>query len=108
LATFGLESIDMHSKYWLIIKDDTKHTFEVCGQASNTDPFNNRTIAMQRARMNVSCVLLPVGTKHSSKSLIKFTGYSPEDGLYERLLREFQNLRDTEIQNETFDADDEL
>jgi hypothetical protein len=97
----------MHSKYWQIIKDDSKRTFEVCGQASNTDPFNNRTIAMQRAGMNVSCVLLPVGTKNSSKSLIKFTGYTNEEGLYDRLTSELQNIRNKNVENQTFEFDEE-
>jgi hypothetical protein len=97
----------MHSKYWQIIKDDSKRTFEVCGQVSNTDPFTNKTIAMQRAGMNVSCVMLPVGTKNSSKSLIKFTGYTLENDLYERLLKEFQTIRQKEMNDSTFDLEED-
>jgi hypothetical protein len=82
----------MYSKNWQIIKDDAKRTFEVCGQESNTNHFTNKTYAMQRAGMNVSCVTPPVTNKNSSKGLIKLTGYTLEEGLYQRLLDEFQKI----------------
>ena len=79
-------------KFWQIIKDDSKRTFEVCGQASNTNPFTNKTYAMQKAGMNVSCVTPPVGGQNSSKDLIRLTAYTREDGLYERLLAEYRKI----------------
>ncbi|WP_276372768.1 hypothetical protein [Chryseolinea sp. H1M3-3] len=82
----------MYSKFWLIIKDDSKRTFEVCGQASSDNAFTNKTYAMQRAGMNVSSVTPPVTNKTSSKGLIKITGYTQEDGLHERLLNEFRTI----------------
>jgi hypothetical protein len=82
----------MTTKMWLIIKDDKKKTFEVCGQDTNENSFTNKTYAMQRAGMNVSCMTPPVTNKSSSKDLIKFVGYSKEDGLYERLLQEHRNI----------------
>jgi hypothetical protein len=75
----------MYSKFWLIIKDDATKTFEVCGQAAADNAFTNKVYGMQRSGMNISCVVLPVTNKTSSKDLIKITGYSKEDGLYERL-----------------------
>jgi len=77
-------------RFWQIIKDDTKKTFEVCGQASNTNAFTNKTYAMQKSGMNVSCITPPVSNKNSNKDLIKITGYSKEEGLYERLLNEYR------------------
>ena len=82
----------MITKFWLIVKDDSKRTFEVCGQESNTNWFTNKTYAMQKDGMNVSCMTPPVTNKTSSKELIKITGYVKEDGLYERLLRQHQQL----------------
>ncbi len=82
----------MYSRLWQIIKDDSKRTFEVCGQVSNTNSFTNKTYAMQRSGMNVSCVTPPVTNKTSSKDLIKITGYAKEDGLYERLLQEYREI----------------
>jgi hypothetical protein len=82
----------MYSKYWLIIKDDAKRTFEVCGQATNENSFTNKTYAMQRAGMNVSCTTPPVTNKTSSKELIKIIGYVQEDGLYERLLNQHMEI----------------
>ncbi len=82
----------MYSKYWLIIKDDAKRTFEVCGQATNENSFSNKTYAMQKAGMSVSCTTPPVTNKTSSKELIKITGYVREDGLYERLLNQHMEI----------------
>lgn len=82
----------MYSKYWLIIKDDSRKTFEVCGQASNENSFTNNIYAMQKSRMNVSCITPPVTNKSSSKDLIKIIGYTKEEGLQERLLKEFRGI----------------
>jgi hypothetical protein len=82
----------MHTRFWQVIKDDSKRTFEVCGQEQNTNPFTNKTYAMQKAGMNVSCMTPPVTNKTSSKDLIKITNYSKEDGLYERLLTEYRKI----------------
>lgn len=82
----------MYSKYWQVIKDDTKRTFEVCGQVANENSFTNKTYAMQKAGMNVSCTTPPVTNKNSSKETIKIVGYTKEDGLYERLLTELREI----------------
>jgi hypothetical protein len=82
----------MYSKYWQVIKDDTKRTFEVCGHVSNENSFTNRTYAMQKAGMNVSCVTPPVTNKNSSKDTIMIIGYTKEDGLQERLLKQFMEI----------------
>ncbi|HEU5289870.1 MAG TPA: hypothetical protein VFU05_04450 [Cyclobacteriaceae bacterium] len=76
----------MNIKYWMIIKDDTKRTFEVNGPTTSDNFFTNKIYAMQKAGMNVSGVTPPVTNKTSSKGLIKIPGYAREDGLYERLL----------------------
>lgn len=78
-------------KFWQVIKDDSKRTFEVIGQTNNTNAFTNQTYAMQRNGMNVSCVTPPVGSKLPSKEVVKVTGYTKEDGLYERLLKEYRD-----------------
>jgi hypothetical protein len=82
----------MNFRYWQVIKDDTKRTFEVCGQISNENSFTNRVYAMQKSGMNVSGVTPPVTNKTSSKSTIKIVGYTHEDGLYERLSSEFRTI----------------
>lgn len=82
----------MYSKYWQVIKDDTTRTFEVCGHVSNENSFTNRTYAMQKAGMNVSCVTPPVTNKNSSKDTIMIIGYTKEDGLQERLLKQFMEI----------------
>lgn len=79
-------------QYWQIIRDDTKRTFEVCGQITNENYFTNKTHAMQKAGMNVSCMTPPITNKTSSKDLIKITGYTKEVGLYERLQREYSQI----------------
>jgi hypothetical protein len=82
----------MYSRCWQIIKDDSKRTFEVCGQASNTNAFTNQVVGLQRAGMNVSCVTPPVTNKTSSKELVKVMNYKQEIGLHERLLKQFREI----------------
>lgn len=82
----------MHSKFWEVIRDDSKRTFEVLDQVSNTNPFTNKTYAMQRAGMNVSCMTPPVTNKTASREFIKITGYTVEPGLYERLEKQYRKI----------------
>ncbi len=79
----------MATKYWQIIRDDSKRTFEVCNQTTNENAFTNKTHAMQKAGMNVSCMTPPVTNKSSSKEFMKITGYTKEDGLQERLSKQY-------------------
>jgi len=82
----------MITRFWLIIRDDSKRTFEVCGQAANDNSFTNKTYAMQRVGMNVSCMTPPVTNKTSSKDLVKITGYTKEVGLHDRLLKAYRSI----------------
>jgi hypothetical protein len=91
----------MYSRCWQIIKDDSKRTFEVCGQASNTNAFTNQIVALQRAGMNVSFATPPVTNKTSSKELVKVGSYKPETGLHERLLKEFRQIMKGSIDYES-------
>lgn len=78
----------------MVIKDDSKRTFEVCGQASSDNAFTNKVYGMQRAGMNISYVILPVTNRTSSKELISIQGYKKEDGLWERCQQEHRaNVR---------------
>lgn len=79
-------------KFWLVIRDDAKRTFEVCGQASNENSFTNKVYAMQKAGMNVSGMTPPVGGKTASKEMIRITGYTWEDGLHDRLVRQHREI----------------
>ena len=82
----------MNSKCWLIIKDDAKRTFEACGQTTNDNAFTNKVYAMQKAGMSISCITPPVTIKTASKDIIKITGYTREDGLHDRLLKEYMEI----------------
>jgi hypothetical protein len=82
----------MFSKYWQIIRDDSKKTFEVCGQTENTNWFTNTTSGMQKSGMNVSCMTPPVTNKTSSKEYLKIFGYTPEAGLHDRLMKEYRDI----------------
>ena len=75
----------MYSKFWLVVKDDSKRTFEVCGQAVTDNAFTNKIYGMQKSGMNISCVVIPITNRTSSKDVVTVQGYSREDGLYERL-----------------------
>jgi hypothetical protein len=82
----------MYTGCWLIMKDDTKRTYEVCGQSPDGNLFSNSTNAMQRVGMNVSCMTPPITNKYSSKDLVKVSGYTREDGLRERLLAQYREI----------------
>ncbi|MBY0436033.1 MAG: hypothetical protein K2U26_18230 [Cyclobacteriaceae bacterium] len=82
----------MNITCWLIIRDDAKKTFEVISKTTNDNAFTNRTHAMQKAGMNVSCMTPPVTNKTSSKETIKITGYTREEGLYDRLVKQYSEL----------------
>jgi hypothetical protein len=82
----------MNAKLWQIIKDDSKKTFEVCCQITNENAITNKTYAMQKAGMNVSCLTPPVTNKSASRDVIKIIGYTREDGLYDRLLKQYKEL----------------
>ena len=82
----------MYTRTWHVIKDETAKTFEVITQASNDNAFSNKTYAMQKAGMNINAIILPVTNKNANKESIKLVGYSYEDGLYERLLKEHQKI----------------
>ena len=88
----NLTTWSMFAKCWLIVKDDTKRTFEVCGQDGSGNAFYNSIHAMQKAGMNVSSMLPPVTNKTASKDLIKVTNFTPEPGLYARLQKEFREI----------------
>jgi hypothetical protein len=89
----------MYSKYWQVVKDDTTRTFEVINQVSNDNAFTNKIHGMQRSGMNISCLTPPVTNKTSSKSMIKVTGYTMEEGLYERLLKQYMEIRMKDIED---------
>jgi hypothetical protein len=82
----------MYSKCWQVIKDDSKKTFEICGQAANNNLFTNNIHGMQRAGMNVSYAIPPVTNKTSNKEAIKIFGYTIEEGLHERLSNEYKEI----------------
>lgn len=92
----------MQPKCWLIIKDDAKRTFEICGQASNTNAFTNNIYGMQRAGMNVSFVTPPITNTNSSRGTAKVNGYTNEAGLHDRLMEQYRK-----ITREPFDSFDE-
>ena len=67
-------------------------TFEICGQSENGNSFTNRTHGMQKVGMNVSCSTPPVNNKNSNKDVVKIFGYTKEDGLLERLLKQYREI----------------
>jgi hypothetical protein len=92
-------------KFWQIIKDDSKRTFEVVSLESNTNSFTNKTYSMQRSGMNVSCITPPISNKNSSKDLIKVTGYIKEEGLYQRLLKQHHDITIGSIDHDSITED---
>ena len=81
----------MYTRSWQIIRDDSKKTFEVQGQESNTDHFANLVHGMQKAGMTVTAMFLPVTNQYPSKDKITFSGYKTESGLYDRLMKDYRS-----------------
>jgi hypothetical protein len=82
----------MYSKCWQIIRDDSRKTYEICGQDANNNYFTNSVYGMQKAGMTVSGMTPPVTNKSSSKEAIKIVGYTKEEGLYTRLQKEYRDI----------------
>jgi hypothetical protein len=82
----------MIPKSWLVIKDESSRTFEVVTQPLSENAFSNKVVAMQREGLNITPVLLPVSNRHASKEHIAFTGYTREEGLFNRLLQAHAKL----------------
>ena len=95
----------MITKFWQILKDDSTRTFEVCGQVSNDNHFSNRTVAMQRAGMNVSSMTPPVTHKNASKGAVKVPGYTLEVGLEERLLKKYSEIAASSREEISYDVE---
>jgi hypothetical protein len=95
----------MYTKNWLVVKDDTKRTFEVCGKETNIDPFMNKIHAMHKAGMNVTGTTPPVTNKNANKAQILITGYKIEEGLYNRLLQQLADITRASVNEEDFDLD---
>jgi hypothetical protein len=82
----------MLTKSWYIIKDDSTRTFEVVDTGISENSFSNRVVTLQRAGFSVTPIIVPVSNRHASKEHISFTGYTREEGLYERLHHQQQKL----------------
>lgn len=82
----------MYTRSWLVVKDDGRRTFEAVTANLTENAFTNKVYAMQRDGLNVSYVLLPVINRQASRESIRVTGYQYEEGLYDRLLKQHQDL----------------
>lgn len=82
----------MYTRSWLVVKDDGRRTFEAVTANLTENAFTNKVYAMQRDGLNVSYVLLPVTNRQASRESIRVTGYQYEEGLYDRLLKQHQDL----------------
>ncbi len=82
----------MNISVWQIIRDDTKRTFEVCGKTTYDNAFTNQIHGMQKAGMNVSGMTPPVTNKTASRDAIKLAGYTHEEGLHNRLVKEYSDI----------------
>ena len=74
------------AKYWLLIMDRDKQTFEVIGQSNDDTLLTYNASEMQRVGMNVGCQAPDV----SASQNVTVTGYTEESGLYRRLFEDFE------------------
>ena len=75
--------------FWEVIYDDSKRTMEVIGSSTDDTLLTNNTFEMQQAGMKVRCQTADISVP---KNEIKLKGYNHEEGLYSRLLMEYENL----------------
>ncbi|MFN8314472.1 MAG: hypothetical protein U0289_16830 [Cyclobacteriaceae bacterium] len=93
----------MYTKCWQIIRDDRKKTCEVVGPETNLNHFTNMVHGMQKLGMSVSCLTPPVSNKTSSKDRVQVQGYTREEGLFDRLVKEYRQKT-----SKDFDGFDDL
>jgi len=70
-----------------IIIDDTSKTIEIIGWSHDDTNLINNVVTMQKANMNVRCTTID---NEPLKGEIIIRGYKSEDGLYTRLLSEYE------------------
>lgn len=88
----------MYTKCWQIIRDDRKKTYEICGLETNLNHFTNMVHGMQKLGMAVSCLTPPVTNHMASKEMVKVQSYIREDGLYDRLVKEYREKTSREFE----------
>ncbi len=76
-------------KFWEVIYDDNKRTFEVIGSSNDDTLLTNNVSEMQRAGIKARCSTPDISI---SKDEIKVSGYTFEDNLYSRLLNDYELL----------------
>ena len=74
-------------RYWEIIIDDNKLTFEITGSSGDITLFTGNVAEMQRVGMKVRCQTPDVSV---SKNKLTIDGYILDEGLYTRLLFEYR------------------
>jgi len=72
-----------------IVIDDTTRTIEIIGWSHDDTHLINNVVAMQKAKMNIRCTTIE---KEPLKDEIIIQGYTRENGLYSRLLIEYEKI----------------
>jgi hypothetical protein len=73
--------------FWLMVIDDASRTFEVFGKSTDDTLLTSNTVEMQRAGLEVRCQAPDISF---SKEDIEIHGYKHEDGLYSRVINEYE------------------
>jgi hypothetical protein len=77
----------MIKKFWEVIFDDEKLTMEVVGTSTDDTRLTNNISEMQQAGMKVRCQTPDTSVQ---KDEITLSGYTFENNLYSRLLRDYE------------------
>jgi hypothetical protein len=74
------------NRFWEIIIDDDKLTFEITGSSGDVTLLTNNAAEMQSIGMHVRCQTPDISV---SKNSLTIDGYKIEEGLYTRLLFQY-------------------
>ncbi len=75
------------NRFWEIIIDDSKLTFEIIGSSSDITLFTNNVAEMQRIGMKVQCQTPDISVSRNNIPIKAY--YTLEDNLYSRLLLQY-------------------
>ena len=76
-------------KFWEIVYYDDDHKFEVIGESTDDTLLTKNVSEMQKAGMHVRCNTPDISV---NKNDIKLANYNPENGLYNRLMTQYESI----------------
>ncbi|NHA03306.1 TIR domain-containing protein [Mucilaginibacter sp. HC2] len=80
--------VNIMKRFWEVIYDDEHHKMEVIGESVDDTLLTENIVLMQHAGMKVRCNTADISTP---KDNINLPNYQIENGLYQRLIKEYES-----------------